>query len=299
MTVNSGLASKLNNGAFVVTAELLPKAGASSALIKDAAQAMGTSIAAVNVSDNPFGTVTSSLAACRVIKDAGLEPVYQMVSRDRNRIAIQSDILGAATLGIENLVCLTGYHQSLTGCPESANVYDIDSVQMIHAVSAMNTDQTLINGEKIEGDFGMVVGAVANPYLRPLPLNIMKLAKKVEAGATFIQTQAIFDMEAFTEWLAAAQTAGVTDKAKILAGVLPLTSAEEAEELCSTFADFVIPDSIIARMKKASDAQAEGVAIAAEIIGKLKYMDGLKGIHIISGGKEAVVPQLMKAAGLN
>lgn len=299
MTVNSGLASKLSNGAFVVTAELLPQAGADSALIKEAARSMGSSLAAVNVSDNPFGTVTSSLAACAVVKEAGLEPVYQVVSRDRNRIAIQSDILGAATLGIDNLLCLTGYHQSLMGYPESANVYDIDSVQMINTVQSMNANQTLINGEKIVGDFGMVVGAVANPYLRPLPLNIMKLAKKAEAGASFIQTQAIFDVEPFTEWLEAAKNAGVTDKAKILAGILPLSSADEAEELRNTFTDFVIPDSVVERMKNASDPKAEGIAIAAEVISKIKDLDGLKGIHILSGGKEAVVPEVMKAAGLN
>ena len=298
MTTNSGFASKLSNGAFVVTAELLPRVGASSALIKEAVQAMGRSVAAVNVSDNPFGTVTSSLAACVVIKEAGMEPVYQVVSRDRNRIAIQSDILGAATLGIDNLLCLTGYHQSLTGCPESANVYDIDSVQMLSAVQTMNANQTLLNGEKIEGDFGMAVGAVANPYLRPLPLAIMKLVKKVEAGATFIQTQAIFDIEPFLEWLEAARAAGVTDKAKILAGILPLASADEAEELRDTFTDFVIPDSIVERMKKAGDPKAEGIAIATEVIEKLKAMDGIKGIHILSGGKEAIVPELMAAAGL-
>lgn len=298
MTANSRLARKLGNGSLVLTAELLPQAGASSGLIKDAVQAMGASVAAVNVSDNPFGSVTSSLAACAVVKEAGMEPVYQIVSRDRNRIAIQSDILGAATLGIENLLCLTGYHQSLMGYPESANVYDIDSVQMINAVQAMNTHQTLLNGEKIVGDFCMVIGASANPYLRPLPLNMMKLAKKVEAGASFIQTQAIFDIDPLVEWLDAAKAAGVVEKAKILAGVLPLSSAEEAEELRRTFTDYVIPDRIIERMKKASDPSAEGIAIAAEVMNQVKELDGLKGIHILSGGKETVVPALIAAAQL-
>jgi len=137
MMAKSGLASKLGNGAFLVTAELLPKAGASAEAVKAAAQVLGQTVTAVNVSDNPFGTVTSSLAACAVLKEAGIEPIYQVVSRDRNRIAIQSDVLGAATLGIGNLLCLTGYHQSLMGYPESANVYDIDSVQMIAAVQGM------------------------------------------------------------------------------------------------------------------------------------------------------------------
>ena len=237
MMAESKLASKLGNGAFVVTAELLPKAGASRALVQEAAAAMGKSVAAVNVSDNPFGSVTSSLAACAVLQDAGVEPIYQLVSRDRNRIAIQSDVLGAATLGIGNMICLTGYHQSLMGYPESANVYDIDSVQMIAVIQGMNAQQSLLNGEHIEGDFAMTVGAVANPYMRPLPLNIMKVAKKVQAGATFIQTQAIFDLEPLTEWLDAAKKEGITDKAAILAGVMPLESAEEAGKLLSTFTD--------------------------------------------------------------
>ena len=299
---NSKLAGKLSNGAFLVTAELLPKIGASAAPVQEAADALGKAVAAVNVSDNPFGTVTSSLAACAVLKDAGLEPIYQLVSRDRNRIAIQSDVLGAATLGIENMLCLTGYHQSLMGYPESANVYDIDSVQMLAAIDGMNSRQTLMNGESIQGDFAMTLGAVANPYMRPLPLNIMKLAKKVQSGARFIQTQAVFDLEPFTEWLAAAKKEGITEKAAILAGVMPLESAEEAEHLRATFTDFVIPDSVIERLKGAGDAAAqkkEGLAIAVEITKQLKATDGIKGIHILSGGREAVVPELMAAAGLS
>ncbi len=302
MKASSGLAKKLTNGSFVVTAELLPRIGASDSLVKEAAKAFGKGVAAVNVSDNPFGTTTSSLAACAVLKEAGLEPVYQVVSRDRNRIAIQSDALGAATLGIQNLLCLTGYHQSLIGYPESANVYDIDSVQMIAAISTMNAEQTLMNGEAIEGGFAMAVGAVANPYLRPLPLNLMKLEKKVRAGATFIQTQAIFDLEPFVEWLEAVKAAGVPDKAAILVGIMPLASAEEAEELRETFTEFVIPDSIVERMKKAGDAAAqkkEGLAICTEIIAKVKDLKGIKGIHILSGGKESVVPELMASAGLS
>lgn len=298
MKANSQLARKLNSNDFIVTAELLPKAGASRALVEETARLLGTQVAAVNVSDNPFGSVTSSLAACAVLKEAEVEPVYQLVSRDRNRIAIQSDVLGAATLGIPNLLCLTGYHQSLTGCPESANVYDIDSVQMIASVQNMNTHQTLLSGAEIEGNFDMHVGAVANPYMRPLALNIMKLVKKVEAGATFIQTQAVFDIEPLTEWLKAAKAAGVTDTAKILVGVLPLSSAEEAEALGSTFTDFVIPDSLRERMKKAHDAKAEGIAIATEVIAKVKDLDGVTGIHILSGGKESIVPELIAAAKL-
>ncbi len=298
MQANSAFIGKLGNGQWVITAELLPQAGANKDFLLSAAQSLGDKIAAVNVSDNPFGSVTSSLAACAVLKEAGLDPIYQVVARDRNRIAIQSDVLGAATLGIQNMLCLTGYHQSLMGYPQSANVYDIDSVQMLATVQQMKEKQTLMNGEAITGDFTMTTGAVANPYLRPLPLNIMKLAKKVQAGARFIQTQAVFALEPFTEWLAAAQAEGITGKAAILAGVMPLTSADEAEELRHTFTEFVIPDAIIDRLKKAGDPKQEGIAICTEIIAKLKETDGIKGIHILSGGKEAIVPELMAAAGL-
>jgi methylenetetrahydrofolate reductase (NADPH) len=172
---------------------------------------------------------------------------------------------------------------------------------MLAAIQGMNEQQTLLHGEAIEGNFAMCVGAVANPYLRPLELNIMKLVKKVEVGARFIQTQAVFDMDGFGAWLEAARQQGVTEKAAILAGVMPLASADEAEELCGRFTDFVIPDSIIERLKAAGHAEAQkkaGVAICVEIIQKLKALDGIKGIHILSGGKEAVVPELMAAAGL-
>jgi len=301
MKVSSEFANKLESSSFVATAELLPTAGVEQEVIKTMGQTVAGSAVAVNVADNPLGPVTSSLAASCVLLQAGIEPIYQVVSRDRNRLAIQSDILGAAALGIKHVLCLTGYHQSLAGYPESANVYDIDSVQMIAAIQQMNEKQELIKGEKIEGGFAMLIGAVANPYLKPLPLNMMKLTKKVQAGACFIQTQAVFDVAPFEEWLNAAQAEGITDRAAILVGVMPLASAEEAEELRNTFTDFVIPDRIVERLKAAGgpDAQKkEGIAVCAEVIQKLKALDGVKGIHILSGGKEAVVPEVIAAAGL-
>jgi methylenetetrahydrofolate reductase (NADPH) len=182
------------------------------------------------------------------------------------------------------------------GCPESANVFDIDSVQLIATVRKMNNEGLLLDGTKIEGTFSMLIGAVANPYLKPLELNIIRLNKKVNAGASFIQTQAVFDVEAFQQWLEAARKVGITEKVAILAGVLPLSSADEAMRLCDTFTDFNIPEAIISRIKAAGDPQAqkkEGLAIATEIIKKIKAMPGLRGIHILSGGNEAVVPELI------
>ncbi|MCP4454602.1 MAG: methylenetetrahydrofolate reductase, partial [Planctomycetes bacterium] len=165
-------------------------------------------------------------------------------------------------------------------------------------VTQMCNDGVLLDGTRIEQDISMLVGAVANPYLRPLALNMMRLAKKVQAGAKFIQTQAVFDLTAFEEWLGAAKAEGLTEQTAILAGVLPLSDAAEAETLRDTFTDFRVPDSVIDRLKNAGDAKAEGMAIATEIISQIKTLDGVRGIHILSGGKEEIVPELTKAAGL-
>lgn len=301
MKLDGRLASCLDNGDFIVTAEYLPRASTDSAVNEAILKALKEKIRVVNVADNPYGIVTSSLAGSVALNRAGVEPIYQLVTRDRNRIALQSDLLGAASLGIKNVLCLSGYHQTLTGCPESANVYDIDSIQLIAAISRMRDEGVLLDGTKIEGDFSMLVGAVANPYLRPMELNILRLAKKVDAGAQFIQTQAIFDVQGFAEWIEAARTEGIAAKTAILAGVLPLTDAAEAEALRERHTDFQIPDEIIGRIKAAGDSSTqrkEGLAIVTEIIREIKKMDGVRGVHILSGSKETMVPELLAASGL-
>jgi methylenetetrahydrofolate reductase (NADPH) len=295
------LAKCIENGDFIITAEYLPRAKAEFSLNGDVLKTLSSSVQALNVSDNPYGIVMSSLAGSAALNSSGVEPIYQLVTRDRNRIALGSDLLGAASLGIKNVLCLSGYHQTLAGCPESANVYDIDSIQLLAAVSRMNKEKLLPDGKKIEGDFAMLAGAVANPNLKPIELNIIRLAKKVEAGARFIQTQAIFDIQVFTEWLEAVNAEGITEKAAVLAGVLPLTDAAEARKLRETFTDFQIPDEIISRLEAAGseDTQRqEGLKISVEIIKELKKLTGLRGIHILSGGKEAIVPELLSASGL-
>lgn len=301
MKAASKLANKIEGGGFVVTAELKPAASADGSAIKSVVGAFNGSITAVNVSDNHFGVAASSLAGSVAVNECGSEAVYQVVTRDRNRIALQSDILGAACLGIGNILCLSGYHQTLTGCGESANVYDIDSIQLIEMVRNMRDDGALLDGSKIEGDFSMLIGAVANPYMTPLELNILRLGKKIEAGADFIQTQAVFDVDGFGQWLKAAGDEGLTDKTAILAGVQPLESASEAQRLRDTYTDVRIGDEVIERLRKAGDDAAqkkEGVAICGEIIGRIKGLAGLRGIHILSGGNESVVKDVIAAAGL-
>ncbi len=295
------LAAKIKSGEFIITAEYLPAVSADMAAAQKAVSECGDKVAAVNVADNPYGIVMCSMAGSSAALGAGVEPVYQLVTRDRNRIALQSDLLGAAAMGVENVLCLSGYHQILTDCPQSANVYDIDSIQLIAAIEAMNNDGLLLDGTKIEGDFSVTAGAAANPYMQPMELNVLRVAKKVEAGAKFIQTQGIFDVEAFGKWLEAVNDEGITDKCAILGGVHVLDSAEEARKLRERFTDFVIGDDIVERLEKAGDAKAqakEGVGICAEIIGKMKDMKGLRGIHVISGGKEGSVNEILSAAGL-
>jgi len=301
MKPNSKLASAIQSTAFVLTAEILPPPAAEGAVIKAAADAMGDSLAAVSVADNHSGVATSSLAASSVLLGLGREPIYQVVTRDRNRIAIQSDLLGAAVLGIKNVVCTSGHHQTLIGCSDSANVYDVDAIQVIWAIRQMRDEGMLLNGTAISGKFSMLIGAVVNPYLRPLDLNMIQFAKKIGAGADFIQTQPVFDVEEFTAWLNAARKEGLADKAAILVGILPLSSAEEAEKLRQAHTELRIPDALVARLKAAGDADAqekEGLNICTETIGKLKGMQGIRGIHILSGGREQLVSKLRAAAGL-
>ena len=292
----------MKSGDFVVTAEYLPRAETEGSAIKAALQALKEVPSAVNVADNPFGVGMYSLAASVILAQSGIEPVYQVVTRDRNRIAIQSDLLGAAALGIRNILCLSGYHQTLTDHPESANVYDLDSTQLLKVLKKMREQGELLNGEKINGAFPVMTGAVANPCLKPVDLNIIRLTQKVEAGAEFIQTHAVFDIDEFQQWLDAVKQAGLADKTAIIAGVFPLDSAEEAEFLLNKYTEFQIPPRIIERLKLAGDRQAqkkEGLAICVEIINKLKNMTGLRGIHILSGGKEETLPDILSASGLS
>ncbi|OPX98667.1 MAG: Bifunctional homocysteine S-methyltransferase/5,10-methylenetetrahydrofolate reductase [Syntrophorhabdus sp. PtaB.Bin006] len=291
MKPDSKLAVTMGGKEFIFTAEYLPVAGTEVTIDP---KLFGSNVIAVNVADNHHGVSMSSLAASLALSRGGIEPVFQIITRDRNRIALQSDLLGAAYLGMKNVLCLSGFHQTLIGCSESANVFDIDSVQLIDIVKKMNNGQ-LLDGTKIQGNFAMLIGAAANPNLKPLELNILRLSKKIAAGADFIQTQPVFDVDDFKVWLEAVRNAGLTDKTAILAGVMPLKGAAQAKGLADTYTDYIIPEAIINRLDTAGGIEAqekEGVKITAEIINKLRDLPGLKGVHILSGGNESTVSEL-------
>ena len=298
MQVDSKLASAIAKGDFIVTAEIIPGADADSLKIETAVRELGNRPLAINVTDNCHTIGMSSIAASVAVLKSGAEPICQIVTRDRNRIALQSDLLGAASLGIKNVLCLSGYHQTLSVCLESANVYDIDSTQFIEIAKNMSEKGVLADGSKIVGQFSMLVGAAANPFQTPVELNILRMQKKVEAGAKFIQTGAVYDIEMFNQWLNSMIKEGITAKAVVLAGVLPFDSAAEAERLRKTYTDYFIPDSVINRLKKAGDEAAqkkEAVTICIETIRKLKNMKGLRGIHIHSG-KGKMSPEIISEA---
>jgi methylenetetrahydrofolate reductase (NADPH) len=292
---------QIKDGSFVLTAEYLPKAETDGSSLMAVLPALKEVPSAVNVSDNPYGIVISSMAASLLLARSGIEPICQVITRDRNRIAIQSDLLGAAALGIKNILCHSGFHQMLTDNPESSNVYDIDSIQMIAMVKNMREKGELLNGAKIGGSFPMFIGTSANPFLKPIELNIIRLMQKIDSGAGFIQTRAVFNVDEFKQWVAAARDAGITEKTAILAGVLPLESADEAINLADTYTEIQIPSGVIGRLRSAGDKQAqkkEGLAICVETIQKLKEVPGVRGIHILSGGKEDCIPEILSASGL-
>ena len=240
----------------------------------------------------------SSLAGCVLLKQAGVEPVMQMVTRDRNRIALQSDVLGAVALGISNILCLTGDHQKFGNHPSAKGVFDIDSIQLIQTLKNMRDEKKFLSGDDVSGEVPLYIGAVENPYADPFELRVRRLAKKVKAGADFIQTQAVFDVAKFARWMEMVCQRGLDKQVHILAGVIPIRSAGMARYMRDNVSGVSVPDEVITRMEKAASAKDEGARIAIEIIEKIKEMPGIHGVHIMAVGWEDIVPEIVEKIGL-
>jgi methylenetetrahydrofolate reductase (NADPH) len=255
---------------------------------------------AINVTDNQAAVVRmSSLAGCILLKETGAEPVLQMVVRDRNRLALQSDILGAAALGIRNVLCLAGDHQRLGNHPTAAGAYDIDPIQLIQMIKTLRDDHRVESGETISGEVPLYIGTVAHPFADPLELHMITLAKKIRAGADFIQTQAIYELPRFIAWMDKVREQGLHEKAHILASVLPIKSVEMARRMRSGVPGMRLPDELVQRIERAADAKAEGIRICVETIEQLKRVPGVHGIHIMAVASEDAVPGIVKQAGLS
>jgi methylenetetrahydrofolate reductase (NADPH) len=299
MKAGTNLEKVLDSGSFAVTAEAGPPKGTSSRVIQRKAELLRPCCDAVNITDNQTAIVRmSSLAGCAILKQQGVDPVMQMVTRDRNRIAIQSDVLGAIALGVGNILCLSGDHQKFGNHPTAKGVFDLDSIQLIQTLKNMRDDKKFICGEDISGEIPIFIGAVENPYADPFEYRVARLAKKVKAGADFIQTQAVYDVERFAKWMNMVTDRGLDEQVHILAGIIPIRSAGMARYMRDYVSGVTVPDTLVSRMEDATDAKEEGVNIIIEIIEQIKEIPGIHGVHIMAVGWEDIVPVIVEKAGL-
>jgi methylenetetrahydrofolate reductase (NADPH) len=295
------LESKLREGKFVVTAEAGPPRGARPEVVREKARLLSGHVDACNVTDNQTSMVRmSSLAACKLLLEEGVEPVMQMVCRDRNRIAAQSDLLGAASLGIRNVLCLSGDHQTFGDHPQAKNVFDIDSIQLLQIGRKMRDDGKFQSGEDVDGKPQLYLGAAANPFADPFQIRVPRLAKKVKAGAQFIQTQCVFNLDKFEEWMQGVRDRGLHEQVNILAGITPIKSLPMAKYMATKVAGMDVPDAVIERVKgvEKKARKQEGIKIAVESIQRLKQVEGVRGVHIMAIEWEEAVPEIVRGAEL-
>lgn len=293
------LENALNSGRFVVTAELGPPRSANADVIRRKAELLRGKVAAVNITDNARGIARlSSLAGCLILQEAGVEPVLQMSCRDRNRIALQSDLLSAAALGLGNVLLLTGDHQRYGDEPTAMGVFDLDGVSLLALARRMRDNGELLSGEKLPSQPRLLLGAAANPEGEPLDLQALRLEKKVAAGADFIQTQAVFDVAHFKKWMAGVRARGLHQATKILVGVLLLNSAERASFLQKHVPGMRVSDALVERFARAGDSLEEGKALGRELIQSLAEIEGVAGVHVMTIAWEDVIPEVLAASGL-
>ena len=301
-TTPSKLEKIIAAGHYAVTSECGPPRDGRPGVIEEKGKMIGKHVDAINVTDNQTAVVRQcSLSACIRLKSMGLEPVLQMVTRDRNRIGMQSDILGATAWGIHNILCLTGDHQRFGDHPNAANVFDMDSTRLIQTVKMMRDEGKLLGGHEMhEGRPKMFIGAAENPFADPFEIRVLRLAKKVKAGAQFIQTQCIYNMEKFKEWMRQLCDMGLHEKVAILAGLTPMKNVGMARYMKNRVPGMDVPDAIVKRLAGVpKEKQAEeGINILLEQIEELKQVKGIKGFLIMAIEWEEKVPEIVERAGL-
>jgi len=270
---------------------------ANAQFVRDNAARIAGIVDAANVTDCQAAVVRmSSVAASFLALQDGVEPILQMTCRDRNRIAIQSDLLGASALGIKNLLILSGDHQSVGNHPQSKNVFDVDSVQLLKAMHEHMENGVFISGAKSKMPAQFFLGATANPFADPEEMQLIRLEKKINAGARFIQTQAIYSIERFSRWMDKVRERGLHERAFILAGIV-VNKSLKSIEITATVPGMDIPEVFIERMRGAEDKQAEGLDIALELIRYIRQVEGVSGLHIMAIGWDEIVPVILEKAG--
>jgi methylenetetrahydrofolate reductase (NADPH) len=303
MKTNSNLERVLESGQFAVTAELGPPLSADSEAVKRKAKILKGYVDAFNVTDGQTAvTRMSSWATGLIAKEEGMDHIVQMTCRDRNRIALQMDILGVAALGINNILCLSGDHISFGNHPEAKPVYDIDSIQLVKMVKDMRDEKKFQCGDEIKGpEPRLFIGAAANPFAEPFEIRPLRLAKKVAAGAEFIQTQLVYNVDRFAEWMKIVRDMGLHEKVKILAGVGPIKSIGAAKYMKDKVPGMDVPDALIERLRSVPKEQRskEGINLCVEVINQVREIEGVAGIHIMAIEWEETVPEICEAAGLH
>jgi len=293
----SNLQKVFEAGEFAITAEIGPPMSADGQGVKEKARELKGNVDAVNVTDNQTSIVRmSSIGASVLAQTEGVECVMQMVTRDRNRIALQSDLLGAWAMGLKNLLVLAGDHQSFGNHPGAKNVYDVDSIQFLQAVNDLQENGVFIGGSKCKAPPRFFLGATTNPFADPEPMQLIRLEKKINAGAKFIQTQCVYDVERFERFMEKVRERGLHERAYIMAGIF-VNKSLKSIQMTQQVAGMSVPDSYVKRFEDAEDKQAEGVAIAVELVEKLKNVKGIKGIHIMAVGWEEIVSTVISQAG--
>ena len=301
MKSGSKLERILKAGHFAFTGEVGPPRGCNVQALKEKVAHLKGHVDAANVTDNQTAVVRlSSWAASLVCLQEGVEPNFQMVCRDRNRLAMQADILGASAHGIRNMLCLSGDHQLFGDHPQAKGVFDIDSIQLIAMVKGMRDEGTFQSGAEIDETPKMFIGAAANPFAEPFEWRIHRLAKKIAAGADFIQTQCVYNMEKAREWVKQANDLGLTEKASLLMGITPMKSVGMARYMQSKVPGMEVPEAIIRRLRDAGkkNVAEEGIKIACEQIQEFKEMPGVAGIHLMAIEWEHRVPEIAERAGM-
>lgn len=300
MKFRSNLERILSEGKFALTAEIGPPKGSDPDKIKDKAKIVKGYADAFNITDNQTAVVRlSSLGGSVIILNMGLEPIMQLTCRDRNRIALQSDVLGATANGVKNMLFLTGDHQSFGNHPDARGVYDLDSIQLIQIVKDMRDNGIFQSGDNIlAGNPEVFIGAAANPFADPFELRVDRLEKKIEAGADFIQTQSVFNLDRFNSWMDEVRSRDLDKKVHILAGITPLKSLKMTERMKFHVPGVDIPEDIYQRMKRAVDSKEEGYNLALKLINEIKNIKGVHGLHITALFWEEKIPHLVKDSGL-
>jgi methylenetetrahydrofolate reductase (NADH) len=300
VVTTGGLRAAIASGRFVVTAEIGPPRDADAEAITRKAGLLRGWVDAANVTDCQGAKVKmSSLAGSVLAAAAGVEPVMQLTCRDRNRIALQSDLLGAAALGIPNVLLLTGDHPRFGDHPEAKPVFDLDGVQLTWTARTLR-DGALISGQRIEHRPGWLIGTVENPFAPPASYRARRLAKKVAAGAEFVQTQYVFDVEKFAGWMAELRDLGVTERCAVLAGIGPIRSLRVLEVLCNEVPGIYVPDAVVRRLRgvPADRVADEGISLCVETIQQVAEIPGVRGVHLMAFGFERGVPDILERAGV-